>query len=226
MAKFAVILSGCGFLDGSEIHESVATLLAIDRLGIEWEAYAPDANQTDVIDHVTRARAGSQSSGGRNILSESARIVRGRIRPMASLDPTNIDAILLPGGYGAAKNLCNFAAAGADCSVRPEVAAALRKAHSLGKPIGAICIAPAVVAAAFRGTDTHPTLTIGTDAATAKALEAMGARHRNCDVRDCVVDEKNRIVSTPAYMTATRISEAAEGIEKLVSEVARLAVVR
>jgi enhancing lycopene biosynthesis protein 2 len=219
MTKFAVLLSGCGYLDGSEIQESVATLLAIDRLGIEWEAFAPDAPQADVVDHKSRAAGSSQ----RNILSESARIARGNVKPSTALDPKKIDALVIPGGFGAAKNLCNFASAGADCSARPELVAAIRETHRLGKPIGAICIAPALVAAAFRGTDVHPTLTIGNDAGTAKALEAMGARHKNCDVRDCVVDDGNKIVSTPAYMLARRVSEAADGIDRLVSEVARLA---
>lgn len=222
MTKFAVLLSGCGFLDGSEIHESVATLIAIDRRGIEWEAYAPDVSQSDVVDHRTRTPGGP----ARSVLAEAARIARGRVQPTTALDAKKVDAIVLPGGFGAAKNLCNFAAAGADCAVRPEIAAALREAHRLGKPIGAVCIAPALVAATFRGTDVHPTLTIGNDPGTARVLETMGARHQNCDVRHCVVDEKNRIVSTPAYMYDTRVSDAAAGIDALVGEVARLAGVK
>jgi enhancing lycopene biosynthesis protein 2 len=219
MTHFAVVLSGCGYLDGAEIHESVCTLLAIDRIGAEWTAFAPDAPQSDVVDHVNRTPGGHP----RNILAESARIARGHIHPTTALEVSKFDALVFPGGFGAAKNLCNFATAGADCQARPEIVTVIREAHRLGKPIGAICIAPAVIAAAFRGTPVHPTLTIGNDASTAKALASMGANHQNCDVRHCVVDEAARIVTTPAYMLAKRIGEAAEGIERLVKEVARLA---
>ncbi len=219
MIQVGVILSGCGFLDGAEIHEAVSTLLALDRAGATWVAFAPDVAQADVVDHA----ASTPESGARNVLRESARIVRGEIEPTTALDMAKLDALVLPGGFGAAKNLCDFATAGPAARVRPEIQAALRDAHRRGKPIGAICIAPALVAASFRGTDVHPELTIGDDPETARALVSMGAIHRTCDVRSVVVDRKNRIVSTPAYMLARRISEAAEGIEKLVAEVLRLA---
>jgi enhancing lycopene biosynthesis protein 2 len=222
MNSFAIVLSGCGYLDGSEIHEAVATLLAVERLGIPWSAYAPDGPQASVVDHKSK----TPSHEKRNILAESARIVRGAVEPTSSVDMHKHAAILLPGGFGAATNLCNFATAGADCSVRPELTAALRDAHRMGKPIGAVCIAPALVAAAFRGTSVKPLLTIGNDPGTARALEAMGARHKECGVRDCVVDEANRIVSTPAYMYPTKVSELAEGVAKMVTEVARLAGVK
>lgn len=219
MKNISIVLAGCGFLDGAEIHESVCALLALDRLGYKYSAFAPDAPQADVVDHIHKKPGGPP----RNIMIEAARIVRGDIRSTSELYMKDFDAIVFPGGFGAAKNLCNFASAGADCVARPEIVAVLREAHRLGKPIGAICIAPALVAAAFRGTDVHPILTIGNDSGTAAALEKMGAKHQNCDVRNCIVDEKNKIVSTPAYMLARRISEASEGIEKLVAAVARLA---
>ncbi|MBL8693582.1 MAG: isoprenoid biosynthesis glyoxalase ElbB [Planctomycetes bacterium] len=220
MSTFAVILSGCGFLDGAEIHESVTTLLAIERSGSRWIAYAPDAAQADVVNHSKKQPSPGES---RNILHESARIVRGRIEPTTALDAAKVDGVILPGGFGVAKNLCNFASAGADATARPEIVQFLRAMHSSRKPIGAICIAPALVAIAFRGTDVHPKLTIGNDAGTAAALESMGSKHAACEVSDCIVDETNRIVTTPAYMLATCVSEAAPGIEALVREVIRLA---
>jgi enhancing lycopene biosynthesis protein 2 len=219
MTSFAIVLSGCGYLDGSEIHEAVAMLLAVERLGFAWTAYAPDDSQASVVHHKTKTPIREK----RNVLAEASRIVRGAIEPTSSLDMRHHAAILFPGGFGAATNLCNFATAGVDCVVRPEIATAIREAHRLGKPIGAVCIAPALVAAAFRGTSVKPILTIGNDAGTARALEAMGAKHKDCGVRDCVVDEANKIVSTPAYMYPTKISELAEGVAKMASEVARLA---
>jgi enhancing lycopene biosynthesis protein 2 len=218
MAKVGVILSGCGVFDGSEIYETVATLLALDRAGAEVLVAAPDAD-FDVVDHYTGKATGER----RNVLVESARIVRGKIKPLAELKVSEIDALILPGGFGAAKNLSDFASKGAKAAAIPEVARILREVHRAGKPIGAICIAPAVLAAAFEEEKLAPTLTIGSDAGTAKALEAKGARHQACPVREFVIDEKNKLVTTPAYMLAERVSEAAEGIEKLVGAVLRLA---
>lgn len=217
--RIGVVLAGCGFQDGAEINEAVLTLLAIDKAGHASFAFAPDAHQAGVVDHYKK----SPAQESRNILAESARIVRGAIRPVSELNIHEIDALIFPGGFGAAKNLCNFATAGADCAVRPEILTIIRDAHAAGIPIGAICISPAILAAAFRGTGVHPVLTIGNDAGTAAALEKMGARHKNCNVRDCVVDESCKIVTTPAYMYPARLSEAAEGIEKLVHAVVRLA---
>jgi enhancing lycopene biosynthesis protein 2 len=214
MPKVGVILSGCGVFDGSEIYETVATLLALDRAGAEVIAAAPDV-EFDVVDHYSGKATGER----RNVLVESARIMRGKIKPLAELGAGEIDALILPGGFGAAKNLSDFASKGAKATANPEVARILREVHKAGKPIGAICIAPAVLAAVFEGEGVEPTLTIGNDADTAKALEAKGAKHVTCPVREFVVDEKNRIVTTPAYMLAERVNEAAEGIEKLVGTV-------
>jgi len=221
MAKVGVVLSGCGVFDGSEIYETVATLLALDRAGAEVVAAAPDLD-FDVVDHYTGKATGER----RNALVESARIVRGKIKPLAELRAAEIDAIILPGGFGAAKNLSDFASQGAKAAAMPELARLLRELRQAGKPIGAICIAPAVLAAAFEEERLAPTLTIGDDRKTAAALEAKGARHQSCPVREFVVDEKNKIVTTPAYMLANRVSEAAEGIEKLVAAVLRLAGTR
>jgi enhancing lycopene biosynthesis protein 2 len=217
MAKVGVVLSGCGVFDGSEIYESVITLLALDRAGAEVIVAAPDV-ELEVVDHFT----GNATGEKRNVLVESARIVRGQVKALARLGADEIDALIFPGGFGAAKNLCDFAVKGAEATAIPEVSRIVRDVHAAGKPIGAICIAPAILASAFEG-ELEATLTIGNDAGTAEALQAKGAKHADCPVGEFVVDEANKLVTTPAYMLAERVSEAADGIEKLVAEVLRLA---
>lgn len=213
MAKrIGVILSGCGVYDGSEIHEAVITLLAIDRAGAEAVCMAPDIPQMHVINHLSGEPAAGES---RNVLVESARIARGKIKNLAEVSVADFDALILPGGFGAAKNLCDFAVKGADCTVNAEVARIIRATVAAKKPLAAVCIAPALLAKIL-GPINSPTLTIGTDEGTAAALTTMGARHVSCPVRETVIDRDNKIVSSPAYMLAGRISEAAEGIEKTV----------
>lgn len=216
MKKIGVVLSGCGVRDGSEIHEAVFTLLAIDRQGAEAVCMAPDADFPET-NHLTMQETG----GRRNALVESARIARGNIRDIKDVKAIDLDAVIFPGGFGAAKNLCNFAVKGAGASIHPEVARLLNEVAAAGKPIGAICIAPALIAAAL-GRELAPTLTIGNDAGTAAEMEKAGARHQDCPVTDFVVDRKNKIVSTPAYMLATHISETYEGIDKCVRAVMEL----
>ena len=213
--KVGVVLSGCGFLDGSEIHEAVLTLMHLDRHGAEVVCLAPRGAQLHVVDHAKKA---PEPSASRDVLVESARIARGRIRDLATVRGQDLDAVVMPGGFGAAKNLSDFATKGAAAAPHAEVARLLREMHQAQKPIGAICIAPAVVAAAL-GRTVHPTLTIGNDAGTAQALEAMGCQHRDCAVTDCVVDADNRIVTTPAYMFEAGIAQVAQGIGKLVDAV-------
>lgn len=209
--KIGVVLSGCGVYDGAEIHESVLTLLALDRRGAEAVLCAPNVPQMHVIDHLS----GQVVEGAtRNVLVESARIARGAIRDLATVKADELDGLVLPGGFGAAKNLCDFAVKGADCSVHPEVARLVREVHAQGKPVGAVCIAPALVAKVL-GKE-KPKLTIGTDAATAKGLEAMGAEHVACGVAQLAVDRGKKLVSTPAYMLGKSISEVAEGIDRAV----------
>lgn len=217
MKKIAVLLSGCGVNDGSEIHESVIALLALDRLGVEAVCTAPNKPQSDVIDHAAGAPAGES----RNVLTESARIARGTIRDLAGLHADDVDAVVMPGGFGAAKNLCTFAQGNDPWEVDPEVARFLGEMHAAKKPIGAICIAPAVVARVLG--DRGVTLTIGTDEGTAARLEKTGTRHERCLVDDVVIDHDHKIVSTPAYMLATSISEAAAGIDKLCAAVVEMA---
>jgi enhancing lycopene biosynthesis protein 2 len=216
--KIGVVLSGCGVMDGSEIHEAVLTLLAIDRAGAEAVCMAPNIRQHHVMNHLTGEEMKSEV---RNVLLESARIARGKIRDIASVKAGDIDALIFPGGFGAAKNLCDYAFKGPDCSVNPDVARLATEVHTAGKPIGVVCIAP-VIAAKLLGTE-HPQITIGTDKNTAKDIERMGAKHVACPVREFVVDKPRKLVSTPAYMLANSIKEAAEGIEKLVKTVIDLA---
>ena len=219
MAKqIGVVLSGCGVFDGSEIHEAVLTLLAIDRAGAAVVCCAPNIQQADVINHLT----GEESKGEvRNVLTESARIARGKVRDVASVKASELDALIFPGGFGAAKNLCDYAFKGPHCSVNPDVARLANEVHAAGKPIGVVCIAPVLAAKLFGGE--NPQITIGTDKNTAKDIESFGAKHVACPVTEFVVDKQRKLVSTPAYMLAQSIQEAATGIEKLVCAVVELA---
>jgi enhancing lycopene biosynthesis protein 2 len=214
MKSVAVILSGCGVFDGSEIHEAVLTLLALDRANARVICAAPDLPQHHVTNHCTKQPAAGET---RNVLVESARIARGAIKPLAELKPSDYQAIILPGGFGAANNLCDFAEKGAQARVQPDVARVLKEAHQAGKPLGFICISPAIAANLFGSAKVE--LTIGNDPGTAKQLEASGARHVPCTVHNLVVDRRLKIVSTPAYMLATRLTEVEAGINKLVQAV-------
>ncbi len=217
MPKVGVILSGCGVFDGAEIHEAVLTMLELDKRGCEMVIMAPDKLQMHVINHLT----GEESKGEtRNVLVESARIARGEIKNINDVKADELDALVMPGGFGAAKNLSNFAVKGEKAEVDPSVARLLREVHKQGKPIAAVCIAPAVVAAALG--DINPELTIGNDEATAKAIESMGGKHFVCPVDGFHVDEKNKIISTPAYMLGKRISEVHAGISKMVDALMKL----
>lgn len=218
MKKVAVILSGCGVYDGSEINETVLTLLALARSGAEVTCSAPDINQTHVINHPK----GTVTEGAeRNVLEEAARISRGDITPLDELDLKKQDAIIFVGGFGVAKNLSNLAFKGAAYEAIPEVSALIQQAHANKKAQGFICIAPVLAAAALG--DKNVRLTIGNDSETAATLESKGARHVDCPVDGIVIDETHRIVTTPAYMLASDILEAEAGINKLVTEVLKLA---
>ena len=216
MRKIGVVLSGCGVYDGSEIHEAVFALLAIDRYGCEAVCMAPRV-EFPVTDHLTRQESGEK----RNVLVESARIARGNIRDIKDVAATELDAIIFPGGFGAAKNLCDFAVKGAAAAANHDVARLLKEMAVAKKPIGAVCIAPALIAAVL-GKEYSPLVTIGNDAGTAAEIDKTGATHQECPVTGCVVDRKNKLVTSPAYMLATRISEVAEGIDTCVKEVINL----
>jgi len=213
--KVAVVLSGCGVYDGSEIHEAVLTLLALDRQGADYACFAPDVPQHHVVNHLTGAETGET----RNVLVESARIARGKIADLATFDAAAYDAIVFPGGFGAAKNLCGFAFEGPDCSVQPDVEAAVRAMHAAGKPIGALCIAPAVMARILG----HVELTIGNDPGTVAALTKMGATHRQTGHGEVVVDRKAKLATTPCYMLDSSIGQIATGADNVVRAVLDMA---
>jgi len=219
MAKIGVILSGCGVYDGSEIYETVITLLAIDRADAEAVCMAPDIPQMHVINHLKGEVA---EDDNRNVLVESARIARGNIQDIKDVSVNDFDALILPGGFGAAKNLCNFAVKGPDCDVNPEVARLVRDTVTAKKPLAAICIAPALIARVLGKENLQHQLTIGNDSDTASAVTAMGATHVDCPVQEFVIDKENKLITSPAYMLAGRISEAAEGIEKTVKALIEL----
>lgn len=217
MAKrVGVLLSGCGVFDGSEIHEAVLTLLALDRSGAEVVCTAPDMQQLHVVNHLST----EEMNESRNVLVESARIARGNIIDLKNLVAAQIDALIIPGGYGTAKNLSTFAVKGPQAEVHPEVQRILEQMLTAGKPIGATCIAAAPLTRALAA---HaPEVTIGTDTATAAAIETMGGRHISRQVNQIHLDRRNKIVTTPAYMLGPGIKDVAEGIEKLVRQVLAL----
>lgn len=216
--RVGVVLSGCGFLDGAEIHEAICTLLSLDRRGAKLVALAPDVDQHHVVDHVKGAPAEGER---RRVLAEAARLVRGQITDLAKASAKDLDALVFPGGYGVAKNLCTFATEGRNMRVLPEVERIAREMRSAGKPQGYICIAPVIAARLFGGEQV--TLTIGNDRDTAAAIESWGARHVDCRVEDIAVDQRLRIASTPAYMLGPWIAPVATGIDKLVSAVLEMA---
>lgn len=216
--RVGVVLSGCGFLDGAEIHEATLTLLALDRRGAQVVAMAPNVEQMHVVNH----SAGQPAQGERrNVLVESARISRGNIRDLADVQADELDALVFPGGYGAAKNLSSFATEGKNLKIHPEVERLILQLNQAGKPIGFICIAPAIAAKTLG--HLSPTLTIGKDKDTAAALEALGAKHVERGVEDIAIDEKLKLVSTPAYMLGPSIAPVAAGIDKLVSALLEMA---
>ena len=207
-----VILSGCGVFDGAEIHESVISLLHLARRGATVQCTAPDKPQMHVIDHLRGEVAEGES---RNVLVEAARIARGAIIPLSEINPANYDAVFLPGGFGAAKNLCTFAVAGANGTADPELVRVLRGFRAAGKPIGAVCIAPAALVMVLG----EGTVTIGSDEGTASAIEALGGQHINCGVESAHVDRARKLVTAPAYMVDTSIDQVARGIEEAVDAV-------
>jgi len=215
--KVGVVLAGCGVYDGAEIHESVLTLLNLDKAGAQIVCIAPDIPQHHVINHVAGQEAVGES---RNVLTEASRIARGDIKDIQKVNASDLDALIFPGGFGAAKNLCDFAFKNKDCSVNPEVERLITEMHAARKPIGFICIAP-TIAAKVLGKH-HPSLTVGSDEDTAGAIEAMGGKHVTHKVDEVEVDKDNKIVSTPAYMLGPSIRNVAAGIEKLVVEVLEL----
>jgi enhancing lycopene biosynthesis protein 2 len=215
--RVAVVLSGCGHLDGSEIQEAVAVFYHVARLGADYECFAPDREATE-YDH----RTGRPTGARRNVLREAARLARGRVEALMRLDANQFDAVIFPGGFGAARNLSDFASKGAAATALPEVVQAVKLFCMQQKPIGVICIAPAMLAAALKETSVRALLTLGETSTASASIESLGARHQACAVDDIVVDQDNRIVSSPAYMYDANVSEVFTGIGKLVEAVLAL----
>jgi enhancing lycopene biosynthesis protein 2 len=216
--RVGVILSGSGYLDGAEIQEATLTLLYLDRRGAKVTAMAPDVKQMHVVDHVKGEPAGAES---RNVLAEAARITRGVIVDVKTVKAGDLDALILPGGFGVAKNLCTFATEGVKLEVNPDVERLVRDMAAAGKPLGFVCIAPVIAAKVLGARKVK--LTIGNDPATAAVVNALGAIHVESPVDQIVVDEKNKVVSTPAYMLGPSIAPVAAGIERLVGAVLEMA---
>lgn len=216
--RIGVVFSGCGVYDGTEIHEAVITMLALDRAGAEMVIMAPNIAQMHVINHIT----GETMNENRNVLIESARIARGKIKEINDVKVEDIDALVFPGGYGAGKNLCNFAIKGTDCDVNPEVAKLIQECHSAGKPIVAICITPAVAVKSLTQIGVKPTFTIGNEKIPAETIEKMGAHHVEKDVHEVEVDHQNKLITSPAYMLDRSISQVASGIEKAIDELMKM----
>ncbi len=208
MKKFAVVLSGCGVFDGAEIHEATLTMLAIMKNGATYEIFAPDVEQYHVINHIT----GEEMLEKRNVLIESARIARGKIKDLKDYEANSFDALIFPGGFGAAKNLCDFAFKGENCAVNPDVEKAILKTAGQNKPIGALCISPVIIAKIFGDVE----VTIGKEKGPAEAIEKMGATHIKTTHGEVIIDEKNNLFTTPCYMLDANILQIAEGTENIV----------
>jgi len=212
--RFAVILAGCGNKDGAEIHESVLTLLSIDRAGHQYQCFAPNIPQARVINFVTN----QEMPETRNVLLEAARIARSKIKPLTDFKPQDFDILVMPGGNGVAYNLCTFAKDGDKMTVLPEVERAVRSMHEAKKPIGALCIAPVIIAKLLKAVS----VTFGRDEKVNAIFQRLGATTIDTDAKSIVVDAKNKIVTTPCYMLDARISELAEGIDKLIQQLIRM----
>ena len=214
MKKFAFILSGCGQHDGSETHESILSLLAMDQEGVEWEAFAPDIEQSRVINHISD----SEESEKRSVIKEAARLVRGKIKPVQQADMSKFDGIIFPGGVGAVNTLCDWFNKGTEFSFNEDVKHLIDQAVNQKKPMGFICIAPMMIPKIYKAAK----LTIGNDKELASQIQDMGSEHIDCAADDVVIDEDNKVVSTPANMVATNVNDVYLGIRKLVKELVKL----
>ena len=212
--KIAVILSGCGHQDGAEIHEATLSLWAIHKHGADYQCFAPDVKQHHVLNHIT----GQEMAEQRNVLIESARIARGNVLDLAVFNADTVDGLIIPGGFGAAKNLCTYAFDGPDCSVNKYVESAVKTMYAAGKPIGALCIAPVILARVLDNVE----LTIGQDEATADNLTRMGARHTPTWQGEVTVDTDNKLVTTPCYMLDSRVDQIGQGADNLVKAILEL----
>lgn len=215
MKKIAVVLAGNGVYDGTEIHEATLTLLALAQKGAKYQCFAPNINQAHVVNHIT----GEEMNETRNVLIESARIARGNIKALSEYDAAEFDAIIFPGGFGAAKNLCTFAFDGVHCKVNSDVEKAIKSTNAAKKPIGALCISPVLIAKVLGNIE----VTIGQDQGTADAIEKLGARHVKTNHGEIVVDTKYKVLTTPCYMLDATIDQIAVGATNLVEKILELA---
>ena len=216
MKKVAILLAGCGVYDGSEIHEVVLLLLALSRHGVPFIGVAPNRAQHDVVNHLTQ----QETTGPRNILQESARIMRGNVVALSEVDVSDFSADIVPGGFGAAKNLSNYAFKGDDYMVSDDILTFLQNAKSADKPMGFACIAPVLAAKVF---PEHTKMTIGNDASVAAVVEQCGMQHVETSVAEIVVDHENKLVTTPAYMLGQSVIDIQPGIDRLVDAVLKMA---
>ncbi|MFO7939179.1 MAG: isoprenoid biosynthesis glyoxalase ElbB [Bacteroidales bacterium] len=214
MKRFAIVLAGSGVYDGSEIHEATLSMYAIATKGATYELFAPNIEQHHVINHLT----GEEMPEKRNVLVESARIARGEIKDLKEFQAKNFDALLFPGGFGAAKNLSDFAIKGIDCQIEHEVERSIRSMHEQQKPIGALCISPVLVARLLPDVE----LTIGQDKGTLEAIEKMGATHKETTHGQVVIDKKNKVVTTPCYMLDANIKQIGDGANHAVEAILSL----
>jgi len=212
--RFAVVLSGSGVFDGAEIHEATFTLYAILKNGGEYDIFAPNINQHHVINHIT----GEEMNETRNVLIESARIARGKIKDLSDFDVSNFDAIIFPGGFGVAKNLCDFAFNGTDMKVIPQIESVIQGMAKAKKPIGALCISPVVIAKVLDGVE----LTIGQDQETAKAIEQIGAKHKTTNHGEVIIDTKYKVATTPCYMLDATVVDIHDGAINVVNAMMEL----
>ncbi|WP_019531525.1 isoprenoid biosynthesis glyoxalase ElbB [Dasania marina] len=217
MKKVAVVLAGCGVYDGAEINEAVLTLLSLEQEGAAYQCFAPDMAQMHVVNHLS----GEVSEGEtRNVLVEAARITRGNVQPLTEAKVDDFDALIVPGGFGAAKNLSDFAVKGTSLTVQADFLSLAQAMHAAKKPVGLLCITPTLSAAIFGA---GVKCTIGNDAEVAGAINAMGGEHVDCGVEHSIVDSKNKLVTTPAYMLAGSVLEAYKGIHNCVKNVLAMA---
>ncbi|PKP22957.1 MAG: isoprenoid biosynthesis protein ElbB [Bacteroidetes bacterium HGW-Bacteroidetes-21] len=211
---FAVVLSGCGVYDGAEIQESILVMYAIAKMGADYEVFAPDVLMHDVVNHLTKVK----ENGSRNVLTESARIARGKVRPLTEYKASAYSGIVFPGGFGVVKNLCTYAFDGVDCKVLPEVEKAIKETAKLGKPIGALCISPVLIAKVLG----NVTITIGDNEATVADLEKLGGKHMLTTQTQVVVDPVNKIVTSPCYMLESTIDQIGDGAMNVVREMVKM----
>lgn len=214
--RFAVVLSGCGRADGSEIHESVCALLCIENMGCTYQCFAPNIKQTAVINHLNNQPMNEE----RNVLIEAARIARGNILDISEFKTSDFDGIIFPGGMGAVTNWCDFAEKGTDCDINNSIYSVIRKCYDDKLVIGAMCIAPVLIAMVLA--DKKVRFTLGAGGATAQKLEKMGAVHQEVGVREVCVDKENRVCTTPAYMLATNMLDVCQGAQNLIGAMCQL----